>query len=73
MLPQAEIEELKSQMSDNEFRQELECDWTANLTGANYADHLNKAEAEQSMGNVPYDETMLVNTSWTPTHGQFEY
>ena len=64
VLPQAEIEELKSQMSDNEYRQELECDWSANLTGAYYADHLNKAEAEQRMGNVPYDETMLVNTAW---------
>ena len=64
VLPQAEIEELKSQMSDNEYRQELECDWSANLTGAYYADHLNKAEAEQRIGNVPYDETMLVNTSW---------
>ena len=64
VLPQAEIEELKSQMSDNEYRQELECDWSANLTGAYYAGHLNKAEAEQRIGNVNYDETMLVNTSW---------
>ena len=64
VLPQAELDELKAQMSDNEYAQELECDWGANITGAYYADQLSKAEAEERIGNVNYDETMLVNTSW---------
>ena len=51
-------------MSDNEYRKELECDWGANITGAFFAELLAKAEAEERIGVIPYDETMLVNTSW---------
>jgi len=64
VLSETELDELRSQMSDNEFRQELLCDFGAHITGAYYGELLSKAEAEERIGNVPHDETMLVNTAW---------
>ena len=63
-LTKAELNELRDQMSDNEYRAELLCDWGAHITGAYYGEQLSKAEAEGRIGNIPHDETMLVNTSW---------
>lgn len=64
VLPQDELDELRAQLSDNIYRQEMECDWTASITGAYYAEQLAKAEHEERIGKVPHDENLLVNTSW---------
>ena len=64
VLSEQEVNELREQMSDSEFRAELLCDWGAAITGAYYADALERAEADGRIGQVSHDETLLVHTSF---------
>ena len=64
VLDDDEIEEMRLQLSDNQFRQEMLCDFGAQITGAYYAEYLEKAEEQGRVGNVPHDGGLPVHTSW---------
>ena len=64
LLDEEEIESLKKEMPENEFKQEFECSWSAAVRGAYYAFYMEKAEEEDRITNVPHDPMMKVITSW---------
>lgn len=62
ILPQEELDRLKTMMPANEYEQEMECSFDAALTGAYYAREL--AEAEDRITSVPWEPLLPVNTAW---------
>lgn len=60
----AELEALKSEMSDEAFRQELLCDFTAALPGAYYGRQMEAARNEERIIRVHYDPSLPVITAW---------
>jgi phage terminase large subunit len=58
------IERLKSEMTEEEFAQELECSFVAPNSGTYYGKLLNEAEKEGRITEVPYEREMLVTTAW---------
>jgi phage terminase large subunit len=56
LIPQAELDAMRSQMSDNEYRREMECDFDAAIEGAYFAAALE--EARKRIGNVSPDPLM---------------
>jgi hypothetical protein len=59
-----EIEAMRQEMEEHEFRQELLCDWQAAVRGAYYGRQLVAAEEQGRIGVVPYDKALPVITSW---------
>lgn len=51
-------------MSENLIQQEYYCNFDQGIDGAFYAKHLNQAEKEERITNVPYDPYAPVNTYW---------
>lgn len=64
ILPQPELDRLKSMMPANEYEQEMECSFDAALTGAYYAKELQAATAESRITSVPWEPILPVNTAW---------
>lgn len=62
ILPQPELDRLKSLMPANEYEQEMECSFDAALTGAYYAKELQSAE--QRITTVPWEPMLPVFTAW---------
>lgn len=65
-LPQSEIDEMRRDMSEAEFQQELYCSFNAAIAGAYYAEDINKLYVSEpaQVGRVPYDKQMPVITAW---------
>lgn len=59
-----ELEAMKAEMSEEEIEQELECSFTAALTGAYYGKLLTAAESEGRVAKVPWDPALEVDTYW---------
>lgn len=55
---------LRSEMTAEEFAQEMECSFETPNSGAYFARELQIAEAEGRIGAVPYDPRLPVWTSW---------
>jgi len=53
IIPQDELDLLRSQMDDSDYQQEFECSWTASLKGAIYGIEMERAETE---GRVTVNE-----------------
>lgn len=60
ILDPEEVAAAKAEMQEAEFQQEFECSWSAAIRGAYYAKEMDRAY----IGNVPYDSTIPVITSW---------
>lgn len=58
IIPQAELQAMRSTMSGNEYARELECDFDAAIEGAYFADGLKQAERENRIGHVALDPLM---------------
>lgn len=63
-VPQAELDEARKIMSEDQYLQEFECSWDASVLGAVYGKELREADAGRRIGNVPYDPTQVVHTAW---------
>ncbi len=64
LIAPSELEALKREMNDNEYRREMETDFDAAIEGAYYADLLSKAETEGRIGTLPHDPLMAVRAYW---------
>ena len=64
IVDEEELEKAKEIMGENKFKQEFECEWTANIEGAIYGKTIADMENKRQIGRVPYDPSLPVNTSW---------
>lgn len=64
VLPQAELDDAKAAMSEEEYAQEYECDWGAALIGAYYGKQISQLERDNRITDVPYDPAVPVETWW---------
>ncbi|NBQ50991.1 MAG: hypothetical protein EBU35_10205 [Marivivens sp.] len=64
ILDDEELEAAKVMMSADQYAQEFECSWNANVPGAVYGKEMEAAQAEGRIGNVPYDPSVRVDTWW---------
>jgi hypothetical protein len=51
-------------MSEDQYAQEFECSWNANVPGAIYGKELEEATVSGRVTNVPYDPSKKVDTWW---------
>lgn len=64
ILPPEELELQRSEKSDEEYRQEFECDFEAAVKGAYYAKAMAQAEQDKRITGVGYEGTAQIWTSW---------
>jgi hypothetical protein len=64
LIPDSEIASLRAEMDDNDFRQEMLCDFQAAVRGAYFGNVLNEAEEQGRIIRIPYDQALPVWTSW---------
>lgn len=64
IIPEKELADIKSGTPEHLFRQEYECDFTAPMPGAIYAEEVEKARYEGRITSYPVDGSSLVHTSW---------
>lgn len=64
LLPQSELDAMREDMSANEYRRELECDFDAAVEGAYFAESLEQARKENRIGAVPADPLMQYRAFW---------
>lgn len=64
VIPPEELASMKAEMSEEEIEQELECSFTAALTGSYFGKLIAAAEAEGRVGSVPHDPALEVETYW---------
>lgn len=60
LVPQAELDAMRRDMSANEYDREMECNFDAAIEGAYYADGLQQAEREGRISDVAADPLMAV-------------
>ena len=64
VIPKAELEMMKEEMSEEQFRQEFYCDFNANTTNTYYGEYLGTLEREKRIMSVPYEPLVEVDTAW---------
>lgn len=64
ILSEAELTDLRSTMSEEEYAQELECSFEAAVRGAYYGKEMAELERLQQITDVPYDPAVPVHTAW---------
>lgn len=64
VLPRAEIEQARRDMSPEQFAREYECSFAAGIEGAYYARALDDAATDGRITNVRYDPRYPVCTGW---------
>lgn len=66
VIPQAELDEARTTMSDDAYRSEMECDFSAAITGSYYGKLLANLEAAKpsQITSVPYDPNSGVVCAW---------
>jgi hypothetical protein len=64
LLDQDELEAAKLMMTHDQYMQEFECSWNANVPGAIYGKELEDATSGGRVTNVPYDPSVRVDTWW---------
>lgn len=55
LVPQEELDSAKDLMSEDQYMQEFECSWTANISGSIYGKIIQKMEDEKRISHFPYD------------------
>jgi phage terminase large subunit len=66
ILPPEELKSIRDDytVSEADYRQEYECDFSIGRPGAIYAADINRAEDEGRIGPFPIDDSALVHTTW---------
>ena len=64
VLPDEEIEAMRAEMTEDQYEQELECSFTAAITGAYWGKQLAELEGKKRIGKVPFDPALQVDTFW---------
>ena len=64
ILDQEELEAARSMMSVDQFEQEFQCSWVANVPGAVFGKELQEAQESGRISSVPYDPSVKVDTWW---------
>jgi hypothetical protein len=64
ILDDEELDAARSMMSEDQFQQEFECSWVANVPGAVFGKELQAAQETGRISSVPYDPTCKVDTWW---------
>jgi hypothetical protein len=64
LIPDEELIAMRSQMTPDQFQQEMECSFDAAIKGAIYADELGQARDQGRVGQVPYVPSLPVHTFW---------
>lgn len=64
VLPQAELDDAKREMTPEQYAQEFECAFDVPALGAIYANEIAAARVAGRIGRVPYDGAALVHTAW---------
>ena len=64
ILPPDELEAARLMMTPDQFEQEFECSWVANVPGSIYGKEMQTALEEGRITNVPYDPAAKVMTFW---------
>ncbi len=59
-----ELVAAKQMMTEDQYEQEFECSWVANVPGAIFGKELQAAQESGRIGNVPYDQAHKVDTWW---------
>ena len=64
ILSSDELEQLRAEMGEREYRREMLCDWNAGAPGAYFEEAMNVAEDEGRITGVPLDAEREVYASW---------
>jgi phage terminase large subunit len=64
IIPEHELIEMRSQMGEDRYNQELECSFEAAIRGAFYADELRAMMAEDRIRSLDIDPAVRVHTAW---------
>lgn len=64
LIDQAELNEARIQMGEDQYAQEYECSFEAAIKGAFYAEELRLAEQNGRIGRIPIDRAVQVHTAW---------
>ena len=64
ILDDEELEAASSMMSPDQYAQEYECSWVANVPGAVYGKELQELHEKGRITSVPYDPSVRVETFW---------
>ena len=64
ILPDHELEAARIAMSEDQYEQEFECSFVANLPGSIFGKELQEIDEAGQICHVPYDETKRVDTWW---------
>ncbi len=64
VLPQSELDALKAEMSEDEYLSEMECSFTAALTGAYWGKQVDEVEQKGRITLVDHDPALTVSTYW---------
>lgn len=63
LLAEEDLLEARAEMTEAQYRQEMECDPNAAVLGTYYSDIISKMEMEGEIGHFPYDPNELVHCS----------
>jgi len=55
LVTQEELDSAKKLMTEDQYAQEFECSWTANISGSVYGKIIQKMEDEKKISHFPYD------------------
>lgn len=61
ILSEEDLRELKAQLTEAQYEQEIECNPNAAIMGTYYSDLINRLEGEEKMGHHPYDPEKMVH------------
>lgn len=64
ILDDEELTAAREMMSADQYAQEFECSWNANVPGAIFGKELEACQLEGRICNVPYDPSVKVDTWW---------
>jgi phage terminase large subunit len=64
LIPEAELELARRDLSEDQYQQEFECSFDAAIVGAYYGKPMQDAERDKRITGVPYDPVAQVWTSW---------
>ena len=64
ILPQEELDAARSMMTEDQYAQEFEASWVANVPGSILGPEMQKADDEGRITKVPVDPTARVHSAW---------
>ncbi len=64
LLRQETMDQIRAEIGDDAYEQEMECSFAAALTGSYYAKYIEEARKTRRVREVPWDPSLPVNTYW---------